>query len=166
MPHLRTLLLLAGLLGVVSPVAAHADQKADDIDRMMSLGGGNISAVESRLTASLSPIVQRFAVAHPNIPPDALATLRAQVHQQEMDLYQAIVVQVRARYYADMTDDEVRAILAFYGTPAGQAVLRENTVISSLVANDVTLMVPALITALRSDFVAALKRQTPPPQPG
>jgi hypothetical protein len=157
---------MAGILAVVLPVAGHADQKSDDIARMMSLGGDNLSSLENRLTASLAPVMQRFAEAHPNVPPDALATLQAEVHQQAVDLFNSVMVQVQARYYADMTDDEVRAILAFYTSPAGRAYLREKTVMSIMETVEVTGRLPALLKQMTGDFVAALKRQTPPPQPG
>jgi hypothetical protein len=166
MSDLRKLCLLAGLLALGVPVAGHADQKSDDIARMMSLNGDNISSAEGRLTASVAPVIQRFAEAHPNIPPDARATLQAQIHQQETDLFNAIMAQVRARYYADMTDDDVRAVLAFDETPAGQDYLRESSVIRTMEAVDVTRIVPALLAVMTGDFLAALRCQTPPPQPG
>ena len=166
MPDLRKLYILTVILGVGSPVAGHADQKSDDIARLMVIGGGSVSAAESRLTTSLAPIMQRFADAHPNIPPDALATLHAEVHQQAEKIFNVIIQQAQARYYADLTEDEVRAILAFYGTPAGQAAVRENNVVSTMVTTDMTLMFPTLLKQIVADFAAALRQQTPPPQPG
>ena len=166
MPFLPKRCLLAAVVALLLPDVARADQKADDIARMVSLGAGGVSTIEARLDANIDPTIQRFAAAHPNVPPDALATLRAEIHQQAVVLFDAVIAQVRARYYADMTDDEVRAILAFYATPAGQVYLRETAAVGSLVAADFARVTPALIRIMIADFAAALKRQIPPPQAG
>jgi hypothetical protein len=166
----RRLLVIApvvmALVGL-SPIASHADQKADDIKTLLGLTGRDAAQIERDVDVRTNTSLQAFVDAHP----DLTGTEVEKLHSAVMANGQAFVAgyeEALVDYYsATLTDEQVLQTITFFQSPEGQAYRKASRELGQVSRDYIKGNLPTLFNALKASFADALKGHVlQPPNPG
>lgn len=170
MKHILTLCLVLLLTVLVPGMAQAIDpaaQKAATIRQIMALGGIDDLA-QSYGKNMAEQIYQVLKTSRPEIPPEAMTIIRAEVDRQLETDHDKLLGQIAAIFDRSFTAEEIEELYRFYQTEVGRkslalmpAIMQENMEIGKSWGKEVG---PPLKTRLEARF-----KQNPPaspPQPG
>jgi len=116
---IRSLVCLAVLLVAAVTVKAQADSFDADIVKMQQLNGS--------AGAMFSQIVMQFKSVKPGVTDEQWAAVKKEVFDVEVAELHKQLVPVYKKYF---TQDEVKAVIAFYETPAGKKFAEKTPLIT------------------------------------
>ena len=117
--NIRSLFCLSLLLAASFIVRAQADSFDADIVKMQKLNGAS--------EAMFSQIVLQFKSIKPGVTDEQWATLKKEVFDVEVIELNKQLIPVYKKHF---TQDEVKAIIAFYETPAGKKLADKTPLIA------------------------------------
>ena len=116
---IRSLFCLAVLLVAAVTVKAQADSFDADIVKMQQLNGAS--------DAMFSQIVMQFKSIKPGVTEEQWAAVKKDVFDVEVAELNKELIPVYKKYF---TQDEVKAIIAFYETPVGKKLAEKTPLIT------------------------------------
>ncbi|WP_293760633.1 DUF2059 domain-containing protein [uncultured Aquitalea sp.] len=162
--------LAAGLAvaALSMPMLAHADAAQDAAAKELAqtIGLNNMPTdLAQRTTASAGPLLQEYFVKNKiNLSPeqqkkaqDGFKTYAEGVHKSAVDYFNSAAVkkqfedEVAKSYSAKFSADELKQIAAFYKTPAGQKMIKEQPgVIDNIAKNMLASAEKTLLPKMRT----------------
>jgi len=116
---IRNLFCIALLLVVSFVVKAQADSFDADIVKMQQLNGAS--------EAMFSQIVMQFKSIKPGVTDEQWAAVKKEVFDVEVAELNKQLIPIYKKYF---TQDEVKAIIAFYETPTGKKLAEKTPLIA------------------------------------
>ena len=110
--RLVTLFCMTGFILASFTVKTQADSFDSDIMKMQQVNGSNASA-----NALFPRIIAQLKQSKPDVPEAQWASLKMDVFDVEITSLNEQLIPVFKKYY---TQEEVKAIIAFYETPVGK----------------------------------------------
>ena len=117
--NIRSLLCVAVFLIAAIGAKAQADSFDADIVKMQQLNGAS--------NAMFSQIVMQFKSIKPGVTEEQWAAVKKDVFDVEVTELNKQLIPVYKKYF---TQDEVKAIIAFYETPAGKKLAEKTPLIT------------------------------------
>jgi len=117
--NIRSLLCVAVLLVAAIGAKAQADSFDADIVKMQQLNGAS--------NAMFSQIVMQFKSIKPGVTEEQWAAVKKDVFDVEVTELNKQLIPVYKKYF---TQDEVKAIIAFYETPVGKKLAEKTPLIT------------------------------------
>ena len=117
--NIRSLFCLSLLLAASFIVRAQADSFDADIVKMQKLNGAS--------EAMFSQIVMQFKSIKPGVTDEQWAAVKKEVFDVEVIELNKQLIPVYKKHF---TQDEVKAIIAFYETPAGKKLAEKTSLIT------------------------------------
>ena len=116
--NIRSLFCLAVLLVAAVTVKAQADSFDADIVKMQQLNGS--------ADAMFSQIVMQFKSVKPGVTDEQWAAVKKDVYDVEVAELNKQLIPIYKKHF---TQDEVKAFIAFYETPAGKKLAEKTPLI-------------------------------------
>jgi len=115
-------LLLLGTTPLTSLAADPAAEKAATIRKIMALGGVDDLA-QSYGKSLTEQIYQVLKTSRPEIPPEAMAIIRAEVEQQLVADREKLLAKIAAIFDRSYSAEEIQELYRFYQTELGKKTL-------------------------------------------
>jgi hypothetical protein len=146
---------------------ALADQKSDDVATLLKITGQNTSAVEVTVKHQVNLILQSFTNAHPDLTGAEVASMETKVASVASQFVAKMAAEMAEHYETTLTDEQLQAVIAFYGSADGQAYLAANKSLAQQNLDEVRQDFPVLLRNIVAILLATLKgHSAAPPQPG
>ena len=117
--NIRSLICLAVLLIAAVTVKAQADSFDADIVKMQQLNGS--------ADAMFSQIVMQFKSVKPGVTDEQWAAVKKDVYDVEVAELNKQLIPIYKKHF---TQDEVKAIIAFYESPAGKKLAEKTPLVT------------------------------------
>ena len=117
--NLRSLFCLAVLLVAAVSVKAQADSFDADIVKMQQLNGS--------ADAMFSQIVMQFKSVKPGVTDEQWAAVKKDVYDVEVAELNKQLIPIYKKHF---TQDEVKAVIAFYESPAGKKLAEKTPLVT------------------------------------
>ena len=117
--NLRSLFCLAVLLVAAVTVKAQADSFDADIVKMQQLNGS--------ADAMFSQIVMQFKSVKPGVTDEQWAAVKKDVYDVEVAELNKQLIPIYKKHF---TQDEVKAVIAFYESPAGKKLAEKTPLVT------------------------------------
>jgi hypothetical protein len=127
-------MLLAGAVCAVQ-FAAAAEDKQQKVQRLLAM-----TKMESAMAQAIGPmmdqIVSKSMADGRLITPEKRVTVREIANRESASIIHDMRPHMEAIYAETLTEPEIDAMLAFYGSPAGQSILAKMPVVMSRITQD------------------------------
>ena len=117
--NIRSLICLAVLLIAAVTVKAQADSFDADIVKMQQLNGS--------ADAMFSQIVMQFKSVKPGVTDEQWAAVKKDVYDVEVAELNKQLIPIYKKHF---TQDEVKAVIAFYESPAGKKLAEKTPLVT------------------------------------